>query len=117
MSSKRKASVPTSIKALYTTYEVVVTNLNEHNVEPDAPLYGKVDWERQLIFLDENQSEDVMRETLWHEIKHIAWTLGGLPKSLYYGGTTDEEDVVARLSTMEITMLKDNPGLVDYLVG
>lgn len=108
---------PKKVKVLYTTYDVVVTPLNEWNPEPDLPLYGQVEWDKQTIFLDSAQSLDTMRETLWHEIKHIAWQYAGLPKSIYYGGRTEEEDIVNRLSVAELTILKENPELLKFLLG
>lgn len=117
MPAKKKVPMPTTVKVLYTKYNIALTNLNEHNIELDLPLYGKVDWEKQTIYLDNGQSEDTTKETLWHEIKHIAWFLAGLPKSLYLGGTVEEEDVVSRLSTIEITLLKDNPKLLNYILS
>lgn len=117
MAPKKEIAIPTILKCLYTTYEVVVTNINEHNVEPDTPLYGKVDWEKQIIYMEETQSDDMMKETLWHEVKHLAWSLCGLPKSLYLTGVVGEEDIVARLSTIETTIMKDNPKLMDYILS
>lgn len=108
---------PKKIKVLYTTYEVVLCPLNEWNPEPDLPLWGKVEWGEQTIYLDEGQSLDMMRETLWHEIKHIAWQYSSLPKSVYLNGRTEEEDVVTRLSVNELTIMKENPELMKFLLG
>lgn len=121
MTEKQKAPAkkipPKKVKILYTEYEVIVAPLNEWNVEPDNPLWGKVEWGEQAIYLDDSQSVDLMRETLWHEVKHIAWQYAGLPKSVYLNGRTDEEDVVARLSVVEITIMKENPELMKFLLG
>lgn len=108
---------PKKVKVLYTDFAVEVVPLNEWNNEPELPLWGKVEWEKQTIYLDEGQSLDMMRETLWHEVKHIAWQYSSLPKSVYLSGRTDEEDVVARLSVAEITIMRENPEMVRFLLG
>lgn len=62
------------------------------------------------IILDPTLAPGTMRETLWHEVKHAVIYLFG-----EYGDMNDET-YVRRTAAMELAVLRQNPGLVRFLL-
>ena len=77
----------------------------------NADLEGLSDHRNHLILVHISQSEDKMREVLWHEIDHcIQYTYG-------MGGADMDGECQALVRGMGgLQVLRDNPGLVTWLV-
>lgn len=103
------ADFPTSIKVGPFHYRVV----------EDADLVGRdrcgeIRYGTLTIALSPNTAPDRQAETLLHEVLHAVWEIGldvvSEPKH-------NTETVIERLSPHLLSVLRDNPDLVAYLVG
>src|ERR1051326_2926587 len=72
---------------------------------------GYVDHDALLIVLAPEPAQAQKRDTLWHECKHAAWRITGA----HPNRKLSEEEVISRSSTIELDILRRNPGLVEYL--
>lgn len=62
--------------------------------------------------------EQVLRETLWHEIMHGCWWFMGMAQLSVAPGKSPEEaeeDTVLRLTHCSLMVLQDNPEVTAYL--
>lgn len=59
--------------------------------------------------------EDYYRETLVHEILHACWAMADLNEKPVAADEDQEETIIARVSNVLISVLKDNPDVVAYL--
>ena len=75
---------------------------------PDA--LGFIDATNQLIWLQAKQGTDSLAVTLLHECLHLLWDLSGADFSR-------GEAVARRLDAGLLSLLRDNPALVAFLMG
>lgn len=72
---------------------------------------GRCDYNQQKIFISKHQASDTMRDTLLHEIIHAVHWLMGLADN------STEEEFTARTTTGLRSVMLQNPGVVNYLLG
>lgn len=84
------------------------------HADDDVPLLGITDPHMQLIQIEGAGAGPTVRaNTLLHEVMHACLAMAGITDVLT---DEDEERVVRRLSPLLLQALRDNPGLVTYLV-
>jgi hypothetical protein len=82
--------------------------------DPDAArAYGMTDKRSCTIWMNPNNAETFLRETLFHEIMHACQFIAGLSNSKPVVG----EDFITRVSPLYLDALRRNPGLVEYLMA
>jgi hypothetical protein len=74
---------------------------------------GETHRPKGTIKLNRNQSEDQLRDTMWHETMHAVFEHMQLNPAL----EEEEEKIVSALATGTLDVLRRNPELVSYLVG
>lgn len=80
----------------------------------DMPgLYGQTDLETQEIWLVEKLEPGQLRETLWHELLHVAIHAGTAREGLK--GELSEDQIIERVSPAQVMILRDNPRLRTWL--
>lgn len=80
----------------------------------DLPgLYGQTDLETQEIWLVEKLEPGQLRETLWHELLHVAIHAGTAREGLK--GELSEDQIIERVSPAQVMILRDNPRLRTWL--
>jgi hypothetical protein len=72
--------------------------------------YGRIDSDRLTLALLIDQPEQVLRDTILHEIIHA------LNFHLQLRESPSDEDIASRLSTGLLTVFRDNPQLASWLV-
>ena len=72
--------------------------------------YGATLKSQLEIQLAIGQAPGNLRDTLLHEVLHACWHTAGLSS-----GAADEEEVCARLATLFLSVLRENPQLVAFL--
>jgi hypothetical protein len=78
--------------------------------------FGETHFKSNTIYIDPDQSEQNKRDTLWHEIMHAAlWVTGMEMRMRNKENIPTEEELVRALSTVQLQVLRENPGLVEYL--
>lgn len=77
-------------------------------------LNGLASLDNGELYIDKSLGADKMRETLLHESMHFVTTLAGL-KLEYDAGT--EEAIVKRITPILLSLLRENPNLVEYLTS
>lgn len=97
--------MPSSVRIGALTYDVRV----ESELTDATHAWGHIRHEPQLIFLNERNRSDRMRIALWHEIKHAINCLVNVDDE------TPEEQATTVQAPMELQVLRDNPGLVEFL--
>lgn len=75
--------------------------------------YGRADYNKHIIYLDPNNTEDRMKVVLWHEIFHCILEAAGFSDDQMMG----EEDLILRTSPWFAQVLMDNKELRDYYGG
>lgn len=98
---------PSNIKAVYYTYDI------EFNTTSISDDHGETDTNNKIVTIYDRHSEVVNRETLFHEMMHIACD----DSFLYVGEKADEleERMIRILSPKIMQMLRDNKELSRYL--
>lgn len=91
-----------SVKVGYAVYRVRQTKL-------DGGTDGECDHDLHEIRLDESLKGENVNSTLIHEIFHAIWNIFGLPPR------PGEERAVTVLSNGWLTVLRDNPKLMELL--
>lgn len=84
-------------------------------VAADAKLFGKTRHKATEILLCE-QSPASMRDSLIHEVLHAVWWCAGGEKLLDIDKDA-EERLIRLLSPWLLSLIRDNPHLVAYLVN
>ena len=69
---------------------------------------------KHLIFVSPDQDVQSRREIILHELLHALWALNGFHEIGRLA--RHEEQVVTALAPQLLTLLRENPNLVDYLV-
>ena len=80
---------------------------------PDDQLFGRCDFENLIIGVNGDVADDMIRETLLHEVLHACVFASGADLG---EGAEHEEAFVAVMSPMLIEVLRNNPVLVDFLL-
>jgi hypothetical protein len=84
-------------------------------VEADDKL-GMTRFRRSLIHISKKQSPSSERDTLLHEVLHAVCYESGL--SLVLGiGDEDEERIIRILAPWLLTVIRDNPHLIEQLTA
>ena len=100
--------VPTNIKVGWRTYRVEVW---DPEVAQARQMYGECDHIAQTIRIDTQHDPVQVAETLWHECLHAAYDVGILNRR----EESEEELVVSFMSSWTMTMLIDNPALLEFI--
>lgn len=98
---------PSSIKAGYFTYDI------EFNTRSITDAHGETDTDNKTITIHDRRSEELNRETLFHEILHVAFA----DSFVFEGDKADdlEERAIRIISPRLIQIFRDNPDLSRYL--
>ena len=72
--------------------------------------YGQCDKQRAIIYVCTHLDDDLVADTLLHEILHAIWHEYGLQDD------DREERIVHTLASGFIQVMKDNPNAIRYLV-
>ncbi len=103
----KKLNIPHKIKLGYFVYSL---RLEQHVIgNGDELCYGLTDFERMEIQIDAKQSTQMQRETLFHELLHVALHDCGLVESDL------EEKLIRVISPRVMQFMQDNPELVKVL--
>jgi hypothetical protein len=98
---------PSSFKAGYFEYELY---FDSTKVTSD---HGETDTENKILTVYDRNSEDLNRETLFHELMHVACD----DSYVFEGDHADdlEERMIRILSPKLMQIFRDNPELSEYL--
>ena len=75
--------------------------------------FGQTDYFHAILRLREDQTQDQMKDSLWHEIIHAACFAYGVP----IGSLEQEESIIKTLAPVLLDILCRNPELISVLVG
>lgn len=109
---------PRAVRVGAYTYRVVVGGREFTRQEteelPDGTgfMYGRCDNPGGVIVLRDGMAHDVTADTLLHELLHACYFTVGQPLK-----TETEERAIAFVSATLLQVLRDNPGLVEYLTA
>ena len=105
---------PENFKAGYYTWTIVWSE------EPPEDAFGKTDTTNKKVTIYNISNEEIERETLFHEILHVA--LDDTAESIFNYETDKkdadkEENLVRLLSPQLLQILTSNPRLASYVLG
>lgn len=111
---------PTSLKVGHTTYKIQWWSEKKWLKRDDpersgSTWYGVAKIRLRLETSGHAIQEDALRETLLHEILHACWEQANLGGRGKIEDNELEELIVASLSFPLITVLQENPDVVEYL--
>jgi hypothetical protein len=97
-------------------YRVVLDQaaIDRIGAEGGTDLLGDTDREKLVITLSPGAAEDVVRETLLHEVLHAVFDVTGLGHEI---GNKREEALIRRLSPALLDVIRRNPRLMADLMG
>jgi hypothetical protein len=98
--------LPKSVRVGYRDYAVVPWPTREADA---AGADGYCDKQFGIIRIREGMDAVETLATLWHELRHAAWSVGCI------GDDSNEERVVSILSNVDVQIWRDNPDLVAFL--
>lgn len=79
-----------------------------------ADVTGVAGVDMQKIYIDADLGKEAEQDTVLHELLHAVWNQTTLEKAF----TAEQEEMVLHsISPWILMLLKDNPELVDYLIG
>jgi len=99
---------PKRVRVGATTYTVQVTG--------KTLLYGETDHLQTEIRLNSGQSQDSLRDTVLHEVLHAVLWISGANKLLTLDDDA-EERLTRLLAPWLLTLLRDNPRLLAFLIA
>ena len=85
--------------------------LSMTSAEIDEVGHGVCNFSSCVIKIDTTQCHQKQVETLWHEVKHAVHKLADL------GDDSKEEEYCMRAAPLEISVMRDNPRLMELLLG
>lgn len=81
-------------------------------------LHGETDRLKKIVSINSRDSIDIQRETLFHEILHVAFEDIPIFKFNYQGKEEElEEDIIRYISPKMVQLLQDNKKLRDFILG
>ena len=83
------------------------------SVDKHSPLLGNTDHHNLSIIIDDTMAEQMIRDTLLHEILHAIWATSGL---IEFDDLTQEQ-MVSTVAPQLVYVLRSNPDLVAYLTS
>lgn len=121
MTARKPPVRPTSVKVGWADFSISYIANEEWgkkhpNHEDDSGLMWAVDQTIAVRCQDEVH-EQVIRETLLHEIMHAVWYISYLTYKKPNEFLDFEEEIVRHSSGPMLSVLQDNPILVKYLLG
>jgi hypothetical protein len=118
----KPAPRPTSVKIGHLEFSIHFIPETEWTVpngnDPDLQGIFLANQGRINIRVQNDVHEQVLRETLWHEILHGCWWFMGmasLPVAPGLDKESQEEDVVLRVTHCTFMVMQDNPDVMAYL--
>lgn len=96
-------------------FDYVYADLTGHLGE-DTRAIGYASLEKQKIFIDSNSGPDVQRETTFHETWHALMYTTHLCEKLSNIDPDLEEEIIRTLSPLLLTVMRQNPKLMEYLL-
>lgn len=116
----RPAPRPTSVKIGF--YELAIKWVDEEWAKLYNPeLMGQFDANQGHILMRMNDAngnlmnEQILRETLWHEILHGCWWHMGLSEHPVALSEEQEEEIIKRVTHASLQVIQDNPDVMAYL--
>ena len=103
------------IKVGHCRYAVLFSDEKVDETEEafDYSIRAHIDYERSEIVLREWLTPSVIKECLWHEVKHaVLYNAGGLNPS----DRRSADSIFARQESGEVGVIQDNPVLVAFLM-
>jgi len=85
--------------------------------QPDVEDHGQTDFDRKRILIDSDLPEEGQRETLFHELLHVALEDCSAIRREYEKNDDREEDVVRHISPYIMTYVCGNKWLRGFLFG
>ena len=85
--------------------------------QPDVEDHGQTDCDRKRILIDSDLPEEGQRETLFHELLHVALEDCAAIRLDYEKGADREEDVVRHISPLMMLYISQNKWLKEFLFG
>lgn len=92
-------SLPEKVKIGWKEYAVVLVEAKFELIDSDSECYGEIDYDKQIIRINEKYNENQKKATLIHEILHGLSDMYSLDLS---------EDVVTKLANCLYTLELDN---------
>lgn len=115
----KPAPRPTSVKVGF--YELAILWIADDQwTVPngnDPGLQGSADMQDGCIRMrvQKDVHEQLLRETLWHEILHACWWHMGLSDHPVAQDKDQEEEIIKRITHASLQVLQDNPDVMAYL--
>lgn len=75
---------------------------------------GIMNYDRQRIAIDPDIPQDIATDTTMHEILHVIFYMSGLRDDFE---VKEQERIVNTFATPLIQVIRDNPKLIEYIVG
>jgi hypothetical protein len=108
-----KVALPVTVKVGPFRYKIITDaqDLRDYEHNHGSHYVGYTSHKDLKIVIDATQAESQQAETLWHEIKHAVLHVIKFDKK-----DPSLEDYVYGTTPMELAVLRDNPGVVMFLV-
>lgn len=109
------AKLPSKIRVGSTTYAVRYNKaeLDAISVAQKSDYVGHTHHHQLVMTVDDTVASEVMRDTVLHEVLHALWYSTGLTEFAEF----TEEQAVSVLAPALMSVLRNNPVLVQYLAG
>ena len=84
----------------------------------DEERMGETKMEQCRVLYSTKQNSQQLRDTIWHELKHAVFHEVGLTLVLKdHAENVQEEDIIRRITPVELTLMRENPELMEWLLG
>lgn len=94
--------IPKKVKIGWKNYDVVKTKTRQVLAEDSRDLYGQIDYNDIVIYINNQYNGEQQKATLIHELIHGIFEMYGI---------TDNEEMVTTLGNGLYAMIVDNPKL------
>jgi hypothetical protein len=117
----KPAPRPTSVKIGFYELAILWVSGDEWIKKYNPELMGQFDANQGYILMrlhdanGNNLSEQILRETLWHEMLHGCWWHMGLSDHPVMQGEEQEEEIIKRITHASLQAIQDNPEVMAYL--
>lgn len=105
----KKPKLPKKFKVGCIVWRLSFEDLEEQGV------HGDTDKEKKVVRIHTKDARDVQRETLFHELMHVAMEDCSVLKHSYSDKYDQEEDLIRYISPRLVLILQENPELSDFI--
>lgn len=117
---QKRAARPDAVKVgnhVYSIEWIDGAEWEARHYEENADATTHASLQSIVVLLHKGASESHYHEVVWHELTHAVWDSSMLTHTDLAGHDDPEETVIMHQTPLQVSVLKQNPGLVAWMLS